>query len=54
MIISFQAEDGMPNYIARIVELFETIGKQPYFRAEDTVDLTVVRYIGLVLFGGVC
>ncbi|EOX97070.1 Chromomethylase 1, putative [Theobroma cacao] len=38
-----QAEDGNLNYIARIVELFETIDKKPYFkaqwfyRAEDTV-----------------
>lgn len=42
-IFCFQAEDGNLNYIARIVELFETIDKKPYFkaqwfyRAEDTV-----------------
>ncbi|GAV63981.1 DNA_methylase domain-containing protein/Chromo domain-containing protein/BAH domain-containing protein [Cephalotus follicularis] len=38
-----KAEDGSPDYIARILELFETIKKEPYFkaqwfyRAEDTV-----------------
>ncbi|OMO79502.1 hypothetical protein CCACVL1_13645 [Corchorus capsularis] len=38
-----QAEEGKPHYIARIVELFQTIDKQAYFkaqwfyRAEDTV-----------------
>ncbi|KAF3947339.1 hypothetical protein CMV_026513 [Castanea mollissima] len=38
-----QAEDGKPNYIARIIELFEGIDRELYFtaqwfyRAEDTV-----------------
>uniref|UniRef100_A0A2N9I1X4 DNA (cytosine-5-)-methyltransferase n=1 Tax=Fagus sylvatica TaxID=28930 RepID=A0A2N9I1X4_FAGSY len=38
-----KAEDGKPNYIARIVELFESIDREQYFsaqwfyRAEDTV-----------------
>ncbi|CAJ2646712.1 unnamed protein product [Trifolium pratense] len=38
-----KAEDGKPDYIARIVEFFETSDKEPYFtaqwfyRAEDTV-----------------
>ncbi|WJX61239.1 Alpha-1,3-mannosyltransferase cmt1 [Trifolium repens] len=38
-----KAEDGKPDYIARIVEFFETHDKEPYFtaqwfyRAEDTV-----------------
>ncbi|KAK8625380.1 hypothetical protein V6N13_090253 [Hibiscus sabdariffa] len=38
-----KAEDGSPDYIARIVEFFETVDREPYFkaqwfyRAEDTV-----------------
>lgn len=38
-----QAEKGKPNYIAKIVEFFEAIDGEPYFRArwfyrpEDTV-----------------
>ncbi|XP_014521432.1 putative DNA (cytosine-5)-methyltransferase CMT1 isoform X1 [Vigna radiata var. radiata] len=38
-----KAEDGKPDYIARIVEIFETVDNEPYFmarwfyRAEDTV-----------------
>lgn len=38
-----KAEDGQPDFIAKIVELFETIDREPYFtaqwffRAEDTV-----------------
>ncbi|KAL5540374.1 hypothetical protein UlMin_041226, partial [Ulmus minor] len=38
-----KAEDGMPNYIARIVEFFESVDGEPFFkaqwfyRAEDTV-----------------
>lgn len=39
----FQAEDGKPDYIARIVEMFESVDNEPYFmaqwfyRAVDTV-----------------
>lgn len=42
----FQAEDGKPDYIARIVEMFETVDKEQcfmaqwFYRAEDTVSLT--------------
>lgn len=54
----FQAEDGKPDYIARIVELFESVDDGLYFmarwfyRAEDTVRLNF--FMIFFFFGFTC
>jgi len=54
-----QAEEGKPDYIAKIVELFETVNKEQYltaqwfYRAEDTVRRSILCFFRHLAFSSV-